>query len=455
MESVFTSTTHLANAIREKHISAVEVIEAHLAQIERYNPVLNAVVTLDATHARERAQAADKALSHGEVWGPLHGVPFTLKDAHATAGVRTTSGSTDLDHVPSADGTVAARLKAAGGILLGKTNVPPLLGDFQTANPLFGQTNNPWNTERTSGGSSGGAAAAVASGMTPFDVGTDLSGSIRLPAHFCGVLGLKPTEHRVSLDGILPGLPPPPSVRILSCVGPLARTVEDLALVFSLIAGPDRRDADVPPVPVGALPTCELKALHVAVAPAFAGLPVAEALRSALQQLTNQLQPLCAVVAEPALPVSDFPHELMDFAALLNMVLNAFPPDEQNQPSTLAQYLEAVYKRDQSMFAWERFFDEWDVLVCPPAMMTAFPHCPRGTPLVVDGSERDYNLVSAYPSIFNYTGHPAVVLPYQRDQEGLPLGIQLVGRRWDEMRLLAIAQSLSAVTGPFQSPPGY
>ena len=247
---VFSSTTELAAAIRAGDVSAAEVLEAHLAQINRHNRTLNAIVTMDAEGARDRARVADEALTRGEVWGPLHGIPFTLKDAHATAGMRTTSGFPPLDHVPDEDGTVAARLKAAGGILLGKTNLAALLADFQSSNPIFGRTNNPWDAARTPGGSSGGAAAALASGMTPFEIGTDLSGSIRIPAHFCGLFGLKPTEHRVPLTGLIPGLPPSPSVRIMSCIGPMARSVEDLALLYSIIAGPDGRDTDVPPVPV-------------------------------------------------------------------------------------------------------------------------------------------------------------------------------------------------------------
>src|SRR5436305_4588550 len=210
---VFSSTTELAAAIRAGHVSATEVLEAHLAQIDKRNPALNAVITLDAEQAYERAREADAALARGELWGPLHGVPFTLKDAFATAGMRTTTGFPPLDHVPQTDSTVTARLKAAGGILLGKTNVAAMLADpAQSDNPLFGRTRNPWDRARTPGGSSGGAAAAVAAGMTPFDIGTDLSGSLRIPAHFCGVFGLKPTEHRVSLAGLIPGLPPPRSV---------------------------------------------------------------------------------------------------------------------------------------------------------------------------------------------------------------------------------------------------
>src|SRR5205809_401628 len=206
---------------------------------------------MDTERAHERAREADEALARGQVWGPLHGVPFTLKDAHATAGMRTTVGFPPMrEYVPAEDSSVTRRLKEAGAILVGKTNVPELLSDFQTDNTIFGRTNNPWNVARTPGGSSGGAAAALASGMTPFEIGTDLSSSIRLPSAYCGVFGLKPTERRVSLDGVVPDpRGTPRSIRIMSCIGPMARSVEDLQLLFRIIAGPEGRDTEVPPAP--------------------------------------------------------------------------------------------------------------------------------------------------------------------------------------------------------------
>lgn len=451
----FSSTTQMATAIQAKQISVTDALEAHLVQIDKHNRALNAVVTLDAERARERARQADEALARGQVWGPLHGIPFTLKDAHATADMRTTTGFPMLDHVPHEDGTIAARLKAAGGILIGKTNVATMLGDFQTSNPIFGRTNNPWNIERTPGGSSGGAAAALASGMTPFEIGTDLSGSIRIPAHFCGVFGLKPTEHRVSLAGLIPGLPPPPSVRIMSCIGPMARTVEDLALLYSIIAGPDRHDTEVPPVPVDAVPKLELKDLRIAFAPTFPGIPVAQSIHNAIEGLAKQLNRAGAIVEEAALPKLDFNQDLASAGELIGMMIGAFQPGENQSPTTLAQYLQALHRRDQSMIAWERFFDQWDVLLCPPSMTTAFPHCEMGSSLQVDGQPEMYWAVSAHCTLFNYTGHPAVVLPYKHDNDGLPIGVHLVGKRWDESRLLAMAKAVSQVTGAFQRPPGY
>jgi amidase len=455
-DGVFSSATQLAGAIRGGRVSAREVLSAHLAQIATHNPALNAVITLDAERATERAREADEALARGENWGPLHGVPFTLKDAHATSGVRTTTGFPPLaDYVPAEDGTVAARLKAAGAILIGKTNVPVMLADFQTTNPIFGRTNNPWDIERTPGGSSGGAAAALASGMTPFEIGTDLSASIRLPAHFCGVFGLKTTERRVPLTGLIPGLPGPRPLRIMSTIGPMARTADDLALLYSIIAGPDGRDTEVPPVPVAQPAGIELRDVRIAVAPTFPGIPVAAEIRASLARLATQLSPLCRVVEEAALPSLDVNLELASGGALVGMMIGAVQPGEQEQPATLGQYLEALDRRDQAIVAWEQFFERWDVLVCPPSMMTAFPHCEPGSPLQVDGQDVSYWTVSAHGALFNYTGHPAVVLPHTVDRAGLPIGIQLVGKRWGESRLLAVAGALEEVTGGFQRPPGY
>jgi amidase len=454
---VFSSTTQLAAAIRAGHVSATEVLEAHLAQIDTHNPALNAIITLDAEQAHKRAREADEALARGELWGPLHGVPFTLKDAHATAGMRTTTGFPKLsDYVPNADSTVTARLKAAGGILIGKTNVATMLADpAQTANPIFGRTNNPWNSERTPGGSSGGAAAALAAGMTPFDIGTDLSGSIRIPAHFCGVFGLKPTEQRVPLTGLLPGLSTPRSIRIMSCIGPMARTALDLALLYSIIAGPDGHDIEVAPVPVDEVPALKLKDLRIAFAPSFPGFPVAAEIRAAVEELAKRLSALGVEVSEAAPPQMDFQQELASTGALIGMMLGAFQPEEHGQPMRLSQYLEALHIRDQAILMWEQFFEKWDMLLCPPSMMTAFPHCEPGSPLHVDGREIVYWMVSALSQVFNYTGHPAVVLPYKLDHDGLPIGVQIVGKRWDESRLLAGAVALSEVTGTFQRPPGY
>jgi amidase len=288
----FLSAHQLANGIREGEFSSQEVLEAHLDQISRHNAALNAIVTLNEEQARQRAKAADEALAHGEIWGPLHGVPVTIKDVFETAGMRTTSSFRPLaNYVPQQDATVVARLRQAGAIILGKTNTPEMAGDEQTNSPLFGRTNNPWNLECTPGGSSGGSAAAVASGMSPLDIGSDIGGSVRNPAHFCGIFSLKPSDYRVPFTGHIP--PPPGSkgrglLRYFLTPGPLARSVEDLRLALTLIAGPDERQWEVPPIPLTASPTRNLRDLRLAWSDDF-GVPISAEIRSALADLAAEL----------------------------------------------------------------------------------------------------------------------------------------------------------------------
>jgi amidase len=457
MDLVFSSTTELAAAIAKRKISAVEALDAHLAQIDSYNQAVNAVITLDRVGARDRAEKADKAQARGDVLGPLHGVPFTLKDMHETSGMKTTVGFPPFaDYVAKEDSPVVARLKAAGGVLTAKTNVATMLGDWQSDNPLFGRTNNPWDLSRTAGGSSGGAAAALCAGMTPFEVGTDMQDSIRLPAAFCGVYGLKPTEHRVSLAGAFPDPGGAPrSVRLMSCIGPLARNVEDLALILGIIAGPDGSDTDLAPVPVEDIPEIDLKTLRIAFAPSFPGFPVAGDISAAAENLAKQLKSAGATVEEAKLPKLDLHDDLAQGGELIGMMMEAAQPQPPEQPTPVSRWFEALARRDRSILAWDRFFENCDALLCPVAMTTAFPHCEPGTPTEVDGREQSYWMLPAYGAVFNYSGHPALSMPCGQDRDGLPIGLQLVGKRWSESRLLGIAWAIAPLTGGFRRPPGY
>ncbi|MDQ6804312.1 MAG: amidase family protein, partial [Actinomycetota bacterium] len=418
-----------------------------------FNPALNAVVTLDAVAARRRAMEADAALARGEVWGPLHGLPVTLKDAHSTAGMRTTAGYPPLaDYVPERDGTVAGLLRGAGAIIMGKTNVSLLMRDIQSDNPVFGRANNPWNLERTPGGSSGGAAAALAAGLTPLDIGSDLAGSIRIPAAFCGVYGLKPTEHRVSLAGHIAAPPGTPRTdRILWATGPLARSVDDLALAFRAIARPVPESPEVPPVSIPNLPRPELSDLRIAWAPAFPGLPVAGAIRSALHGLAADLARRGARVEE-RLPDLDFA-EQDRLRYRLAQTMSAVAQDDEGEPMSLPDYLDALDRRDAYIAEWERLFADWDVLICPATATTAFAHTPTETPVPLDGEPVAYWLNTAYCRPFNFTGHPVVAIPVGLDPDGLPIGVQIVGHRWLDERLLAAAARIAEVAGPFRRPP--
>lgn len=487
---VFRTASQLAQAIQRREFSAVEVLEAHLDHIARHNSTLNAIVTLDAESARQRANEADAALARGENWGPLHGVPVTIKDLFETAGLRTTAGFRPLaGYVPQRDATVVARLRAAGAIILGKTNLPPMAAGIQTDNPVFGRTNNPWDVTRTPGGSSGGSAAAVAAGLSPLDIGSDQGGSIRIPAHFCGVFGLKPSEHSVSSAG---HIPPPPGLprdlfRYLLSVGPLARSVEDLRLALSVIAGPDHRRGEVPPLAPAAMPQRPLRERRFAWMDDFGGVPVTAEARSALARLAGLLEQAGCRVERCSPPKFDFAQALLvqaeltgsmmfarSFSARLPRFLfralsHAAPKRDplargyiQGASPTLLSYADALSYRDLYIYLLEQFLADWDAWLCPVTSILAFPHRKMNATealrasLEVDGIKTPYNMATgAYTTVFSLTGSPVVVLPVAHSEEGLPIGVQVVGRRWRDMELLAVAEQLAEVTGPFQCPPGY
>lgn len=451
------SASAQAQGIASRSFSAVELLEAHLARIERLNPALNAIVTFDLETARAVARAADEALARRALIGPLHGVPFTLKDCHSTSGLRTTVGFPPLsNHVPTEDGTVARRMKAAGGILIGKTNVPPLLGGPYTDNPIFGRTNNPWNLSRTPGGSSGGAAAAVAAGLVPIDIGSDALGSVRLPSHFCGLFGLKPSERRVSLHGHLcfGDVPGNPRVwRSICTVGPLARSLEDLELAFDILSGADGFDTELPPLPARRVPTPELRSLRVAFAPTLPGVPVARELRETVEALAGTLSGLGARVEEK-LPALDYDDVFQSAWQLIQLVGGS--PDameEEPTPPRIVEFTRLFDRRDHLIRTFDRFMEDWDVLLLPASISTAFRHAAPRAPIEVDGARVDYRHSAHHCLLFNLSGQPGVVLPSALSSDGLPIGVQLVGRRWEDERLLAAARAISEVTGPFRPPP--
>jgi amidase len=458
------SATELARRIAARELSASEALDECLQRITAENPKLNAVVTLDEARARERARAADAALARGESWGPLHGVPFTLKDGHETEGVLTTVGVPELaDYVPKRDGVVASRLKAAGGILVGKTNVPPMLMSAQTDNPVFGRSNNPWNLERTTGGSSGGAAAAVAAGLVPFDVGSDMSGSIRIPAHFCGVYGIKPTANRVAATG---HIPPPPGVprpeRLLCASGPIARSTADLGLVLRLISGPDGMDHDVPPVPWQEAPPREPKSLRLAFLPVFPGVPTSKAVRAVFDALITTLEREGVMLEErePGFTLAALNEAWREYfrigsAVLTELMGRALPVSAPAGPApTFGDLARVLERRDQLLSELAGLFRSFDAFLSPASITTAFPHSPPRTPIPVDGESVDSRFIDHYLYPWNFTGAPAVVVPAGIAHDGLPVGVQLVGPRWGDEALLAVAETVCTLAGGFRPPPG-
>jgi len=458
----FRSARSQARLIRSRQLSSRELVALHFARILRLNPPLNAVVTLDEERAKAQAGVADDATARGESFGPLHGVPFTLKDTQTTKDVRTTAGYPPLsDYMPAVDGTIAARLKAAGAILLGKTNTALLAYDQQTTNPIFERTNNPWNLARTPSGSSGGAAAAIAAGLTPFDVGSDAGGSIRVPAHFCGVYGLKPTFGLVSVYGHIPDLPAKSRLDwVLSTSGPLARSLDDVELVLRLISGPDGLDSTVAPVPVESRPV-DAGRLKIAWTRTFPGAPVSREIVASMERLAADLQAR-GMRVEETVPDVGYDEQWHAYQTLSNAMwrlrarLHRIEEvDDGGQPPSLEEVAQAMDTRDRLIARWEAFFTEWDVLLCPPCMRTAYPHIARGSPILVDGEPERYDDECRQVYAFNVTGHPALVCPLALSDEGLPIGVQMVSARWGDVRLIEIASELASSSAGFSPPPGF
>jgi amidase len=448
-----TTATGLAHLIRSGQLSAVAATQAHLDRIAARNDALTAVVSLDPDQALRAAGAADATLARGDSVGPLHGVPMTLKDGHDVAGLRTTIGAPELDRMADRDGVVAARLRAAGAVIMGHTNVAAWLADHQSCNPIFGCTSNPWDPSRTAGGSSGGAAAALAAGMTPLEVGSDLVGSLRQPAHFCGVYGLKPTEHRVPQTGFFrtPDDGPRP-IRIMGCLGPMARHLDDIELALSLIAGPDGRDADVPPVPLAPAPRRPLGGLRLAAAPAVPGATVSRELRDQVSRVAAAASDAGAEVVE-RLPAIDWDAQLALYGELLGAVTTVFPPGDN--PPLLAAYLAALDRRDRLIAVWEAYFGDVDALIMPPAMTVAYTHRDSGMRFDVDGADVGYEHQGFIYASTNLTGLPALALPAGTSADGLPVGVQLVGPRWSEPQLIHIGRLLEehGILPGFRPPP--
>lgn len=483
-DPIFTPAHELAAAIRAGRVSALEVVDAHLDQIERCNSDLNAIVTLDAGEARARAREADAALARDEVWGPLHGVPVTIKDAFEIEGMRTTGSYKPLsDYVPERDATVVARLRDAGAIILGKTNMSLLAADFQTDSPIFGRANNPWDPERTPGGSSGGSGAAVAAGLSPLDVASDLGGSVRIPAHYCGVFGLKPTEHRVPATGHIPDWCIPGSsgdvipIRHMGTYGPLARSVADLELCLSLIEGPDGHDASVPPVPQEEASERPLSDYRFAWCRALGGVPGSAETERALADLATKLEQIGCQVDERVPTGFDFeaawetwgeivaaelaggtPLQVRFLFWLLFMTSGRPPTDRgitRGIRGSRRQYQAALSRRYELINGMEAFLSEWDAWLCPVSPTPAFTHRRTGAAIGVDDQKLPYTMgAAAFTTLFNLTGHPAVVVPLGCSEAGLPIGVQVVGRKWHDRQLLAIAKALSEVTEGYQRPSG-
>ena len=459
---IYTSATELARAIRAKEVSSKEVVDVYLQRIEDINPKLNAVVQLTADVARGQAREADAALARGHVKGPLHGVPITIKDNIETAGMICTGGTKGRESfVPTEDATVVARMRAAGAILLGKTNMPELGLALETDNLVYGRTNNPYDLSRTSGGSSGGEAAIIAAGGSPLGLGNDMGGSIRLPAHFCGIAGIKPTTGRVPRTGHFPW--PTGWWDMLWQPGPMARFVEDLILTLPIIAGVDWRDPTVVPMPLGDPKKVDLKSLRVAFHTDNGIMPPTSETVKVVQKSAKVLSDAGMTVEEDCPKAIDQTFGIFngilaaDGGAGVETVLQTVGTTEMHPwTQRLREFARGVTLTTAEfgglMLQWDKFcssmlsfMDKHDVIICPGCAFLAPLH----------GASLDLEMIPAftYTMTYNLTGWPGVVLRAGTSPEGLPIGVQVVARPWREDVALAVAQHIEIALGGYKRPP--
>ena len=445
-----SSVRALAAAIRRGDLSSEELVTACLDRIEAVNGQLNAVVQLASETALARAREADEARSRGESWGALHGVPMTIKDSLDTAGIISTGGTQGrASHIPERDATVVARLKEAGAILLGKTNTPELTLSFETDNLIYGRTSNPYDLSRTSGGSSGGAAAIVAAGGAPFDIGSDYGGSIRLPSHFCGIAGIKPTSGRVPRTGHI--YPFGGVQDAFQQIGPLARYVDDLSLILPVIAGPDGIDPGVGPMPLGDPSTVDLGSLRVSFhSDNGIATPTPETI-TAVEAAAADLEGAVAGVQELQPPAVDEAMELIplyfwDGGAAIERLLREAGTTENTLGGFTAGPAVSALELDRLITAsfsfrsrLHSFMTEWDAIICPVNAGPALPH--GGT------ADPESLALFSYTFTHNVSGLPGAVVRRGTSPEGLPIGVQIVAAPGREDVALALAAVIEDAGG--------
>src|SRR5471032_3249510 len=477
----FRTAKQLASAVRKKKIGCLELLDLYLKRVEAYNPELNAIIAIDIPGARKRAKAADKAVKAGKKLGALHCVPMTIKESYDVAGYPTTFGDPAFkNYVPKTNSLVAQRMIDAGVTLFGKTNVPLNLADWQSYNEIYGSTNNPWDLGRTPGGSSGSSRAALAAGLTGIDAGSDIGASIRNPAHYCGVYGHKPTYGVVSYKGHTRDSV---SVGDITVVGPLARGAEDLEIAMDAVTGPDEIDGRGWKLSLPRAKKKKLRDFKVGVLLSDPNAEVDQSVQDEIQKLATFLAKNKTKVSDKARPAIDTV-ELNDvYIRMLRAATSARMPDAvyaqavadaaaaaPDDMSYFAQmqrgnslphrtWLQLNEKRHRMRLAWEAFFDDYDLMLCPVAVTAAFPHDQKGLrhlrTIVVNNRK-----VPVVDQIFwaGYAGLaylPASVAPIGQTKEGLPIGVQIIGRQYDDYTCIQFAKLLEQEYRSFVPPPAY
>ena len=476
----FLSAKKLASLIRRKKIGSVELLDFYLERVARLNPKLNAVVVLDEKRAREHARKADRAAAKGDWKGPLHGVPMTVKESFDLDGHPTTWGRVDMKgNIAKRNALAVQRLMNAGVVVFGKTNMP-LLADWQTFNPVYGTTNNPWDETRGPGGTSGGAAAALAAGLTGLDLGSDIAGSIRNPAHYCGVFGHKSTFRLCPSTGH--NLPPNLSVKDMAVVGPMARSADDLEIALNLISQPDETEARGVKIAL-ARAKSEVKKLKIAVLTSAATAEVDDSVQAAVLAAARSFAKRGATVSETARPDFDLHEAHRTFIHLLRGATSSVLNDEQfarqqelaaktkpGDDSYAAWMIHANTmpmrewhawneKRERIRCAWAEFFREWDLLLCPTAATAAFAHNQSGERwermVMVNGKPQPSTTQLFWAGYPGMAFLPSTVAPAGFTKEGLPMGVQIVGPQYGDLSTIAAARFLEREFQPFVAPKGY
>jgi amidase len=479
MNTAFWSATRLAQALRARKLGAVELFDLYAARVRQHNRALNAICVMDLDAGRKAARAADRAKGRK---GPLHGVPMTVKESFNIAGWPTTWGQPEhKDNVAKTDALAVERLKRAGAIVFGKTNVPVLLADWQSFNPVYGTTNNPWDLLRTPGGSSGGAAAALAAGLTGLELGSDIGASIRNPAHYCGVYGHKPTWGVCSSRGhALPGALHPGDI---AAIGPLARSADDLKLSMDVIAGPDDIDGAGWILELKKTKPISLRGLRVAVMPSHSTAEVDVSVSDAIERLAGFLAKKGARVSDKARPDFNPDEAHKVYLALLRAATsNRQLPHHvelwerlaRERPATDMSYeaqaaranvmrhkdwLGWSNRRHQMRLAWAEFFNAWDVLLCPPAATPAFPQNQRGERwermIEVNGKPQPSTTQMFWAGYSGMCYLPSTVAPIALAGGKLPVGVQIVGPQYGDYLTIEVARLIEREYFAFTPPPGY
>src|SRR5882672_10745917 len=482
LDAPFRSAKQLAAEIRKKKIGCLELLDLYLARVEKYDGKLNAIVVRDFDNARKRARAADRALAKRQAWGPLHGVPMTIKESYDVTGLPTTWGVPAYkDRIATRNAVAVDRLLGAGAVLFGKTNVPLYLADWQSFNAIYGTTNNPWDVTRAPGGSSGGSAAALAAGLTGLEAGSDIGSSIRNPAHFCGVYGHKPTWGIVPRDGqALPWQGAPVDIDV---VGPLARSADDLELALSVMAGSDAIEARGWQLRLERPAKKRLRDFKVALMLDTPEIAVDREVQDRLRALGDFLRTQKVKVDDRARPAIDPVEAFAVYTRLLRSATSdrqtdaefeknqglarGLAPDDQSYYARATRaavlshrdWLAANETRHRMRRAWAEFFARYDLLLCPVAGIAAFPHDQKGEryarTLVVNGQRvpvTDHLFWAGYTGAFYL---PSTAAPCGFTPGGLPVGVQIVGPQYGDLRCLAFARLLEREFQSFVPPPGF